>query len=305
MVWILLIISLASLFGLAYYRLQIQLLVKQLKEMSKLSTNQLLTQEIFSKEMIELVQEINQTIAKERNLRIRLLQQETNNKALMSNLSHDVRTPLTSLIGYIQLLEESDSPEDQDRYFKIIYQRLDRLKDLLDRLFLLARLEDRDYQVRKTSLDLKEIVSQAILSSYDQLTRQAFEVDVDIQAQDMMMEGNQDLIHAIMDNLIKNAIDHGKAYLKLSLHQDQQAIILQVSNQVKEAIEGDPSRWLERFYQGDPSRTKGNSGLGLSIIKSAAEKMGGSVSIKLLQDQLTIQLIFPKSNNKEEAYVGS
>lgn len=287
-----LIVSLLTLF---YYRHQVKLLGQQLKEMANLdqATNQLITQEIYSPEINYLVQAINHSLIKERELIRQIKHRDRQMQELMTNLSHDVRTPLTSLIGYIQMLETSQSPEDKDRYFRIIYQRLDKLNQLLDRLFLLMKLEDPAYVLDLEKLDLQEAFSQNLLVYYDQLVTAGFQVDFDLQEDPVWVKSNDYLIQALVDNLIKNILDHGKDYVSISLLKENVSCRLVISNYLAQEFQGDPHKLLDRFYQADSSRSKGNAGLGLSIIKSVVDRMGGQIDLDLKDGVIGIQMTFP------------
>lgn len=303
-----------------YYRHQIKDMGRQLEKISKQSTNQLLTQELFWPEITYLIQAFNQALIKERNLSKEIQQKDWAKQNLMTNLSHDVRTPLTSLMGYIQLLETAEKPEDRQRYFQVIYQRLDKLKDLLDRLFLLERLEDQAFKLRMQDLDFNEFMRQQLISYYDQLMAQDFAVDLCLPEAQYMVQADPDLMAHVIDNLIKNTMDHGQDYLGIESqllsigkpleHFGRKDFIeaeeisidtakcdylrVRFVNCLSHPVEEDPNLWLDRFYQAshDRSRTKQNTGLGLSIVRSALEKMGARIFLQVKEDKLLLDLWF-------------
>lgn len=293
MIIILILAVMVSLGMLFYYRYQIRQLTKQLKEMSLQATNQLLTQELYYSEISDLVANINHTIEQERCLRRQIESKDRQMDELLTNLSHDVRTPLTSLIGYIQLLEESDNEGDQARYYAIIYQRLARLNQLLDRLFLLMRLEDQSAMIELKAMNLQESLIQRLFTYYDQLEKSGFKTEIDFTLNNDLCLANDFLLDAIIDNLMKNVLDHGKEQLVLSLTASGKLAVFKISNRLKYAFDADVQRLTERFYQANASRTSGNSGLGLSIVHSAVQRLGGSMEVKIEENYLAIRLYFP------------
>ncbi|WP_273478398.1 HAMP domain-containing sensor histidine kinase [Ignavigranum ruoffiae] len=293
---IILVLALLIILGvLFYYRYQIRQLSQQLQEMSQVTTNQLLTQELYSPEISNLVARINQTIEQERLLRKQIQAKERQMDELMTNLSHDVRTPLTSLVGYIQLLEESENPDDRDRYFTIIYQRLNKLNQLLDRLFLLMRLEDQSALIDLKPMNLQESLVQRIFIYYDQLEKVGFKTEAEFSLSNEVCLANDFLLDAIVDNLMKNVLDHGQEHstLTLSLSKANKQAVFRISNPLKQDFNADLQRLTERFYQANASRTSGNSGLGLSIVHSALQRLGGSMELQLEEAKLVISLYFP------------
>lgn len=305
MIWIIILLGVILALVMAvhlYYRHQINLLSQQLEKLKDLETNSLLTQEIYSPEVNKLVEEINQAISKERHLRLQLKRKELSTQELMTNLSHDVRTPLTSLVGYIQLMETCDNEADRQRYFEIIYQRIDKLKDLLDRLFLLEKLDLADFQPELQSVNLTETVTQLMLSYFDQLNRAGFEVAFEIGEVPVWVVGETKLVHHVLENLIKNVMDHGRDRLEMTLDVTDDQVVLTLRNGLRHKVEEDPNNWLDRFYQAkfDRSRTNQNTGLGLSIVKSAMEKMQGQVSLRVDADDLAVVLKFKKASFPEE-----
>ncbi|MGF3183688.1 sensor histidine kinase [Facklamia sp. P12934] len=322
MIYFLLILIILAIVGYHYYyRLQVSDLTKQLKVISKSPTNQLLTQEIFSSEMNELVKRINLALIKERNIYRELQIEQRSKQELMINLSHDVRTPLTSLMGYLQLMETSEDENDKQRYFQIIYQRIDHLKNLLDRLFLLERLQDTEFEYKNEILNLNEIITQHVLSFYDQLKTANIEVELDLSDGGFLITSDVRLLNHALDNLVKNVLDHGKDYLKIKLtgHKveeeltslKQEDLINQTKrevlpdnanvvriiycNRLSHPINEDPNTWLNRFYQAKnkQSKTKQNTGLGLNIIKIVIEKLGGQIYLETKGSDILINLYFP------------
>jgi signal transduction histidine kinase len=139
------ILSVVLLIALIHYRMQIRNNCHQLDVMQKHTSNQRLTSEVPYKEINELVQRINDICNRYQEEKIILARNENNLKEAIANLSHDIRTPLTSLDGYVQLLVMSDSSEEKEHYLQIIQNRISSLKELLEDLFTYTKMQDQNY----------------------------------------------------------------------------------------------------------------------------------------------------------------
>lgn len=294
MLWILIILMILVTLSLCYYRWQIRDMKRQLEEITRQNTNQLVTQDIYTPELDQLVEKINQTIRKERWLRQELLRKEDLNTKLMTNLSHDVRTPLTSLAGYIQLLEKTDDAATKEHYYALIYSRINHLTNLLDELFLYMKLADASYEIAMERLDLVRLLKQEVLAFYDQFQEKGIAMHLNLTEENVFIEGNTNLLARIFNNLLKNALDHEAEELTITLFPDvETGPRIRFENPYSDESLPDPSLLTERFYQADSARSKDNAGLGLSMVKSAMEKMGGSFDISTNHRILQLTLRFP------------
>lgn len=281
------ILVLCLLAWLFLYKREIGLMRDQLRELQGQSSNQLLSQDLYSPELNQLVASINDSLMQERDLRLQLEKKEKLQQEFLTNISHDIRTPLTSLDGYIQLLSQAEGEAEAKRYLAVVENRLDKLGQLLDQMFLYMKLADEDYQLEGEAVKLKAFLLSQLFDFYEDFASLGKEPQIDLPDQEVMVWANEDLLKQVLDNLIQNALIHGDGSLAVHLSQEGR---LTLSNGMEETFSGNPDQVFDRFYRAETNRTKETSGLGLSIAYSALEKMSGKIRVKTKERLFIIEI---------------
>lgn len=242
----------------------------------------------------ELAEEINRILNQMSEERSSMEMRERLVADTYTNLSHDIRTPLTSLDGYFQLLQEADSKEEQERYLAIIRERIGTMKMMLEDLFTFTKLESRTYRLNMERIELVRTVAETLLSFCDDWKAAGIEPEIQLWDGMIMVQGNETAIKRIIQNISKNALIHGEKTIKVSLlPKDDGYAELRISNYVPNPEKIDVSRVFERFYTGDVTRTKASSGLGLAIARDFVEKMGGTVEASLYGEEFAVIVRLP------------
>lgn len=210
-----------------------------------------------------------------------------------TNLSHDIRTPLTSLDGYFQLLVQTKDPEAQERYLRIIQERIHALRDILEELFMFTRLESKTYEMKLEECDFNAVLKDTLFSYYDEWENNGIEPVFDIPEEKMPVRGNEQAIRRILQNIIKNVLDHGGRSVEISLSAVEGQACVIVQNKVEHPEEIDVSRIFERFYKADPARSRTSTGLGMAIARELTEYMNGSITASLAGDIFQLKLQIP------------
>ncbi len=212
-------------------------------------------------------------------------------KQAITNLSHDIRTPLTSLDGYFQLLEEH--PEQRQRYVPVIRKRIDDLKQMLEELFTFTRLESDSWQLELEPVDLHKCLLDVILSSYELWKAEGVRPEMRIEDAPCWISGNQAALERILENLLKNALLHGDGEIRLSLRADETEACFTCANRVARPEDLDMTQIFSRFYRQDSARTRTSTGLGLSIARGQSERMHGQLTAELTGTLFEIHLRLP------------
>lgn len=242
----------------------------------------------------ELAEEINRILNQMSEERSSMEMRERLVADTYTNLSHDIRTPLTSLDGYVQLLQEADSKEEQERYLAIIRERIGTMKMILEDLFTFTKLESRTYRLNMERIELVRTVAETLLSFCDDWKAAGIEPEIQLWDGMIMVQGNETAIKRIVQNVAKNALVHGEKTIKVSLMPaGDEFAELRIANRVAKPEEVDVSRVFERFYTGDVTRTKASSGLGLAIARDFAEKMGGTAEAELSGNEFAVVVRLP------------
>ena len=225
------------------------------------------------------------------------LKREAERERIHSNLlravSHDIRTPLTSLDGYFQLLTQTQEPEMQARYLRIIQERIHALRDILEELFTFTRLESRTYDLKLEKCDFNAIMAETMFSYYDEWERNGICPAVDLPEGQMVVKGNEQAIRRILQNIIKNVLDHGGNRVSVTLSAQEGNASAVIANEVERPEEIDVDRIFERFYKADPARSRNSTGLGMAIAKELTGYMNGTITASLEENIFQIRLTIP------------
>lgn len=292
------IIALGLLAALIQYRNQIRKNCQQLQVMQKHSSNQRLTSEVPYSEINELVMRINDICNQYRDESIAVERNENNLKEAIANLSHDIRTPLTSLDGYVQLLVMSDSPEDREHYLQIIQNRIASLKELLEELFTYTKMQDQHYELVCMPMDARQCICETVLSFYENFTERGLQPEVEFCEENLPIKGNEVALRRVVQNLVKNALEHGTDRLGLKLEKAGEQLRFVCYNDKKGEEIIDIDKIFDRFYKGDRARTSTSTGLGLSIAKGLIDRMSGSISASVEDGLFKVTVLIPLSEEK-------
>lgn len=277
---------------LAVYRRQVKKTCRQLAFLKENQTNLRLTSELPFKEFYELTDRINDALDLSREISRKAQQSEEGLKETITSLSHDIRTPLTSLDGYFQLLSQSSSEEERQHYIAVIQSRIASLKDLLEELFTYTKLQNENYEINLETVDFGKSVYDTVFSFYDEFQRKGIEPEIAFCEGHFFVTANSEAIRRALQNIIKNALEHGRSQIVLSLSAEEKRIVFRCVNDMDNQDEIDMDKVFVRFYKADSARSGTSTGLGLSIAKELIERAGGSISAELKEDSFLIEISF-------------
>ena len=216
------------------------------------------------------------------------LKKEKEMRTLMSGISHDIRTPLTSMKGYMKLIEEANDDEEKKKYYEIMEYRLDTLNSILEDLFVHSKISDSEYMLKKEKTEIFPIICKVIASYYYDFEKRKIEPIINFSNEKLSIMANQDMLERMIHNLINNVLKHGNDYFEIKEENSKIYFINGVQNYETIEIE----RIFDRFYQADLSRHQNSTGLGLSIVKQIAEIHGWVIDAKMEDDNLVIVIDF-------------
>lgn len=214
---------------------------------------------------------------------------------LITNVSHDLKTPLTSIINYVDLLKkEAIDNENALEYIRILDEKSQRLKQLTDDLVEASKLSSGNYILNMEKIELKELLIQATGEFMDRFDEKGLSVNATGPEEAVYINADPARMFRIIENLFNNiykyAMENTRVYLDIKL-QDQKAYIF-VKNISRQELNVSAEELMERFVRGDEARSSEGSGLGLSIAKSLTEAMGGSFNIALDGDLFKVIMSF-------------
>lgn len=215
---------------------------------------------------------------------------------LISNVSHDLKTPLTSIISYIDLLKNEDlSKEQQDEYIDILDRNTKRLKILIEDLFEVSKVNSGNIQLNPIDLDIHALLQQVLFEYQEQFEHHHLNLKNDYENKKIICHLDSEKTYRVLENLCQNickyALEHTRVYLQI-VETNQQVIVVFKNISAHEI--SNPADLTERFVQGDASRKSEGSGLGLAICKSFVEVQGGTFEVNVDGDLFKTTIIFPK-----------
>ncbi|MCR1975375.1 HAMP domain-containing histidine kinase [Clostridium sporogenes] len=263
----------------------------QLEEYNNLNSFKKIDVTLFDKEIENLAYSINKHIDINIQSQIKQKRLEEEIRRSIANVSHDLRTPLTSIIGYIQMIKKGNlSKEKQIEYIDIAERRAKDLQNLLSDFFELSIIESPDYYIELEEININNILCEVIASFYNSFIDKNISPKIDLPKENIMVIGNEAAIKRVLENLMINIVKHSKEDVYISLKKENDKAVVTTINKCDNITEGDIELIFNRFYKKDTARTNknGSTGLGLSISKSLMEKMNGEIYAEVHKDLLHI-----------------
>ena len=223
------------------------------------------------------------------------LKSERMKTELITNVSHDIKTPLTSIINYVDLLQKPHTDQEQEQYLEVLSRQSLRLKKLIDDLMEMSKASTGNMTVEVTKLDAVESVNQALGEFGDKLDKAQLIPVFRHTEESMAMMADGRLVWRVMSNLLSNAVKYAMPGTRLyvDLMRVEGKVVISMKNISREELNIDADELMERFVRGDDSRNTEGSGLGLNIAKSLMELQKGQLQLLVDGDLFKVTLIFP------------
>jgi len=285
----LVIITFIALTRLFSFKNEVRKIVKQLQLYNNRKTNKKIDITLIDQDIEHLGVEVNRLIdlyVMENRKRVLF---EKEQRQTVANMSHDLRTPLTSIIGYIQIANNENLSEvEKEELLAIAFDRAKRLERLLNDFFELSVLESTDYELKLQRINLTKLLTEVLVSFYDRFQEKRLEPTIEGLENNVTIFADHSAVTRVIENLLSNTLKHADGNIMIRLEEQNGVASLMITNDALSLTEQDVQHMFDRFYMADQSRSGKSTGLGLSIVKSLMEKMNGSISSKLNDGQLSI-----------------
>ena len=236
-----------------------------------------------------LAAEINVQLRKSREQRHRYVQGDAELKAAVTNISHDLRTPLTAIQGYLDLLEQEDLPENVTRYVEMIQNRAEHLTVLTEELFRYSVLLSEGKELVKEPVVMNAAIEESVAGFYAVLTERGIVPEIRIPERKVIRALDGSALARVFSNLLNNAVKYSDGDLEIELTEEG---AITFSNTAEGLDEVQVGKMFNRFYTVEAARK--STGLGLSIARTLVEQMGGTITAKYEDGRLQIMMYFPK-----------
>ncbi len=272
-----------------YYKLLfcIRAVCKELTEARQdLSQNQMVYLPMPERHLGRLINCINAMLEGIQRERQAYEWREKNFQKQIENISHDLRTPLTVILGYLKLFKkefslsqegEGISPDEFREALTVIERKAETMNTLVAQFYDYSRLRADDYRLRLKSVDVSRILREAVLANHHLLAQKGLEVALNLPEYPNFVLGDQAALERIFQNLFQNAVRYADSTLKISIREDTDTAVVSFVNDTSVLSEADIPFLFDRFYMQNAARNQGGTGLGLTIAKALAEEMQGTL----------------------------
>ena len=240
--------------------------------------------------LMDLLGQINRMLLDRQKVKVDYRKQELSSKKMLANISHDIKTPLTVILGYLEIMRIG---REDDESLQKVEAKAKQVLELINAFFTLAKLEAGDMRMERTKVNLSELCRENVLGFYELLLQKEFTVDISIPEENLFVWGDRDSVDRILTNLLSNAIRYGSdgKYIGIALRSEGRFVYIDVADKGKGIDKAFAASVFERLYTMEDSRNRqiqGN-GLGLTIAKNLAQQMGGDV---LLESEPHVRTVF-------------
>lgn len=255
-------------------------------------------------ELGQIAQALNQMQENIKEIMERERMTENAKNDLVSCVAHDLRTPLTSIIGYIGLIRSHPEldQETKSKYLDIAYRKAENLERLTNELFGFVKLEHQEMSLQMGILNLRQLLEQLMDEMYLSFEKNQLETEFICWERDVCIEGDGNLIARLFENLLNNAVKYGKdgKIIRIELEKKEESAVARIVNYGHVIPEDEIDKLFHKFYRVEKSRSlnTGGSGLGLAIVEQIVQLHNGSISVKSDLEGTVFQVVLPCSQKE-------
>lgn len=245
-----------------------------------------------NRELEQLLTVMNGTLERIREERISYERREKEFQHQIENISHDLRTPLTAIQGYLTLMAPEQLDSESREALEVVRRRTENLQQLINQFYEYSILIAEDYKLEMGQVDFGRMCREMLLGNYQRLEERGIAVQAEIPDKPVMLWADAQALERILGNLLQNAVRYAKSGFRLQLSEDEEKIEFVLANDTEYLQEKDLPQLFDRFYMSDRSRNQGGTGLGLTISRNLTEKLGGTMTAEMQEEWLTFHVVF-------------
>jgi signal transduction histidine kinase len=299
MIWAVIILALAALFFAVRYLLLRREIARMTGQIPELKDSAKYGGRLYTEEdapaAAGMAQAVNELVERYEAEFRRVGEMEQNIRLSISGLSHDIRTPLTSLTGYLQLLSKEGGLTDrQKEHLGVIAGSAEAMRDLTENFYELSRLDMDTSASPHEPASLDRLACEILFNFYDNFTQNGIELVVRTADTPLMALADETALKRVLYNLAQNLLRYAQGTATLSFETDSSCCSLTIENESAVALPDEIDRLFDRFYTADSSRSKRGSGLGLYISRKLIERMGGTLTASASGQTLRMTLTLPQ-----------
>ena len=283
------ILFITSIISIKYILLKLSLnkLYKDFELIINSDTNNLLTISCNDKNLKEFINKLNKNLKKLRKLELEYNQGNINLKHTITNISHDLRTPLTAIKGYLDILDKKNFTKEQIKYFNIINTKVNDLVNLTEELFNYSKILDKTYLIKKEQVCLNIVLEEVLCSYYDLFKNNNIIPKIDITSNKIIKEIDLICFKRIIENIISNLLKYSNKSIYIKLDNTGSITFI---NKTKKLDKVSVGKIFDRYFTVESS--KKSNGIGLSIAKELVILNNGEITAKYINNKLIIKIVF-------------
>ena len=283
------ILFITSIISIKYILLKLSLnkLYKDFELIINSDTNNLLTISCNDKNLKEFKNKFNKNLKKLRKLELEYNQGNINIKHTITNISHDLRTPLTAIKGYLDILDKKNFTKEQIKYFNIINTKVNDLVNLTEELFNYSKILDKAYLIKKEQVCLNIVLEEVLCSYYDLFKNNNIIPKIDITSNKIIIEIDLICFKRIIENIISNSLKYSNKSIYIKLDNTGSITFI---NKTKKLDKVSVGKIFDRYFTVESS--KKSNGIGLSIAKELVILNNGEITAKYINNKLIIKIVF-------------
>ena len=266
--------------------IEIRNIIRDLEDITEKDTNILLTASSGDKSIKSLVDSLNKELKKLLSIKREYSKGVFDVKKSAENIAHDIRTPLTVIKGYVDLLEEEDLSEEGKKCLEIIKGRTRYMKEMTDELFLSLSMKSRGV-LSLSDIDAKSVLEEALVSFYNEFKKKGMTPSIITPNDKVILKADSKALYRVYSNIISNALKYGEGEFNVEMDEKGNTIF---SNYAPNMDSVEANKLLDRYYT--ISDAKASSGIGLSISNEILQEMGGELKVRLDNKRLYISIIY-------------
>ncbi len=251
---------------------------QKLSEILETDSEEKLMEFTEDRELIEVMAQINSLLIDRQKIQVDYKKEQMASKKMLSNISHDIKTPLTVILGYLEIMRLNNQ---QDEMLCKVEIKTKQVLEMINEFFTLAKLEAGDASIQLQKINLTESCRESVLGFYELLLQKEYQVDIAIPERKIYVQGESEAIRRVLYNLITNAIRYGSDgnYLGVRISEDNHWAYIEIIDKGKGIEKESAAQVFDRLYTMEDSRNRNiqGNGLGLTIAKNLAMQMGGDI----------------------------
>ena len=240
--------------------------------------NRVLKSEIPDRHLEGLLEKINENLTELQKYRIQYMAQETALREQVEEISHDLRTPLTAILGYLKMMDRESLEAEDREALEVAVKKSEPLQGLIQQFYELSQVTSENFRLEADRLDAAKLVRECCLAYYEVLEQRKLEAKIEIPDGPVWISADRNGLERVISNLLKNIERYAVSEFYVILYSDGGRIRLVFGNDIElDMRRENPEKLFERFYMGSASRSRGGTGLGLTISRHLVEGMHGKI----------------------------